>query len=119
SKYFKTMRVAHLIMAYKNPDQVEILLKRLSYPHFHLYIHLDKKINVDNYIHLKGMKNVFFIKNRKLCNWGGFSFVKAITASVREILEQGINYDYINLLSAQDYPLKTNDDIYNFLYKNL
>jgi len=112
------MKVAHLIMAYKNPHQVETLLKRLSHPHFHLYIHLDKKIDIKDYSHLAKMENVCFIKNRKLCNWGGFSFVKAITASVKEILGRSIHYDYINLLSGQDYPLKTNEYIYRFLCEN-
>lgn len=112
------MKVAHLIMAYKNPKQIEVLLKGLSHPDFHLYFHLDKKVNIGDYLYLQEIKNVHFIKNRKLCNWGGFSFVKAITASVKEILEQDVDYDYINLLSGQDYPIKTNDDIYEFLKNN-
>src|SRR5690606_7845282 len=61
------------------------------------------------------MNRVFFIKDRTLCNWGGFSFVKAITHSLKEILSLQEKYEFINLLSAQDYPIKSNEFIYTFL----
>lgn len=113
------MRVAHLIMTHKEPRQLERLLKRLMFPKFDLYIHVDKKINIEEFLYLTELPRVFFIENREKCNWGGFSFVRAITESVREILsKEGVCYEYINLLSAQDYPLKSNEYIYEFLKIN-
>jgi len=105
-------------MTHKEPVQLERLLNRLSYPKFDLYVHLDKKINIRDFEYLENLPNVFFIKNRVRCNWGGFSFVRAITESVREILSKETKYRYVNLLSAQDYPLKNNDYIYTFLKAN-
>lgn len=107
------IKVAHIIMAHKEPLQLERLIYRLQYPHFDLFVHLDKKVNLNSFIYLKDIANVHFIQNRTLCNWGGFSFVKAITNSVKEVLNRPIKYAYINLLSAQDYPIKNNDFIYN------
>src|SRR5690606_9934903 len=52
------------------------------------------------------------------CNWGGFSFVRAITSSVREILSKDIEYDFVNLMSAQDYPIKPISSIYGFFLAN-
>lgn len=109
------MRVAHLIMTHKEPFQLERLLRRLIFADFDLYVHLDKKVDIQQFLYLNKLPNVFFIRSRNICNWGGFSFVYAIVESVREILAKDANYDYINLLSAQDYPLKSNDYIYNFL----
>jgi len=108
------MRIAHLIMTYKNPLQVERLVRRLDHPNFDIYIHLDKKIDIKDFKFLGGYNRVNFIKNRSICNWGGFSFVKAITNSVREILSNSEDYEYVNLMSAQDYPIKDNDYIYNY-----
>lgn len=105
-------------MAHKEPVQLERLLNRLSYPMFDLYVHLDKKINIRDFEYLESLHNVIFIKNRVRCNWGGFSFVRAITESVREILSKETKYRYVNLLSGQDYPLKNNDYIYTFFKEN-
>lgn len=112
------MRIAHLIMAYKNPEQLERLIKRLDYCQFDIFIHLDKKIDARAFKYMANFNRVFFINNRIVCNWGGFSFVRAITNSIREILSNNEDYEYINLISAQDYPIKTNDYIYNYIKKN-
>jgi len=112
------MRIAHLIMAYKNPVQLERLIRKLDHFQFDIYIHLDKKINAQAFDYMADFNRVFFIENRVICNWGGFSFVRAISNSVREILSKDENYEYINLISAQDYPIKTNDYIYNYIEKH-
>ncbi len=112
------MRVAHLIMAYKGPLQLERLIKRLSHPQFDIYIHLDKKISIESFNNLRNLDRVRFIQNRVVCNWGGFSFVRAITLSVKEILEQNERYEFVNLLSAQDYPIKPIDHFYKYLKAN-
>lgn len=109
------MKVAHLIMAYKNPIQLERLVKCLNHPGFDIYIHLDKKIDIKKFQFINKQERVFFIMNRKVCNWGGFSFVIAITNSLREILTKEVKYDYVNLLSGQDYPIKPNDHFYEYL----
>lgn len=113
------MQVAHIIMAYKNPFQVNRLVQRLLHPHCDVFIHLDRKVDISDFIFLQGYDNVYFIRDRVVCNWGGFSFVKAISGSVREVLSRNKRYDFINLLSGQDYPLKPNDYIYSFLEANL
>src|SRR5690606_16677052 len=94
------------------------LVKRLHHPCFDIYIHLDKKVSIKDYQFIGNLERVFFIKNRRVCNWGGFSFVVAITNSLQEILSMQIKYDYINLLSGQDYPLKSNESFHNFLISN-
>jgi hypothetical protein len=112
------MRVAHLIMAYKYPEQVEKLIHSMSHPNFFFYIHLDQKIDIKDFEYLEKLERVVFIKNRTLCNWGGFSFVEAIFTSVKEILNLNEGYHFINLMSGQDYPIKPVGEIYEFLLKN-
>jgi hypothetical protein len=113
------MEVAHIIMAYKNPSQVERLVQQLVHPHCDVFIHLDKKVDISDFRFLEAHSNVYFIENRVTCNWGGFSFVRAISASVRQVLGAKKNYNFINLLSGQDYPLKSSDYIYSFLKGNM
>jgi hypothetical protein len=112
------MRLAHLILAHNNPLQLERLIKRLIYPNTDIYIHLDGKINIEEFIHLKTLENVFFITNRTSVIWADYSMMTATLNSFEEILKTGLHYSHINLLSGQDYPLKKASVIQAFLFKN-
>ena len=61
-------------------------------------------------------ENVFFTSKNINVKWGGFSFSKAIFQLLQESFVTG--YDYYSLLSVQDYPIKTNKHIFDFLIKN-
>jgi hypothetical protein len=87
--------------------------------HFHFYIHLDKKIDIETHQDLLEMPNVFFIKDRIDIKWAGFSTVEAALSGVRQIVASGINYSFINLITGQDYPIKSADYISNFLQQNI
>ena len=112
------MRIAHLIIAHKNPMQLERLIKRMQHHSFDFYIHIDKKIDIEQFLFLKKYKQVHFIEKRIKCNWGGFSTLQAMLNSLEEVLETGIEYGFYNLLSAQDYPIKTNEAIYAYFSKH-
>lgn len=112
------MRIAHLIIAHKNPLQLERLLKKMQHPNFDFYIHLDKKIDMADFKYLEEIDRVKFIKNRVVCNWGGYSTLQAMLNSLREVLNNEIDYTFYNLLSGQDYPIKSNEEIYDFLLGN-
>ncbi|MCX2574877.1 beta-1,6-N-acetylglucosaminyltransferase [Pedobacter sandarakinus] len=112
------MKVAHIIMAYKSPQQIERMIRAMDHPDFHFFIHLDKKISIAPFRYLQTIKNVSFIRNRSVCNWGGFSFVKAVINSLSEVLDGHQVFDYYNLMSGQDYPIKPVNQILAFLKKN-
>lgn len=112
------MRIAHIIAAHKNPLQLERLIKAMYHPNFDFYIHLDKKVDITSFQYLEKHEHVFLIKDRTLCNWGGFSFVEAQLRSIDEIQKTGIDYDFINLISAQDYPIVSANKLYNFFVEN-
>ncbi len=113
------MNVANIIMAYKNPAQLERMIKAMNHPSFHVFIHVDKKIDIAPFLYLAKLERVNFIKDRRLCNWGGFSFVKAIFASLEEVINAPVSYDFYNLMSAQDYPIKPMDEIAAFFERSI
>lgn len=106
------MRIAHLIMAHKNPMQLLRLVNRLKCNNTDVYIHVDAKVDIKPFNQVALPAGVTFIDKRNNCTWGGFNFVQAIFNSMHEIIQSNRNYDFINLLSAQDYPIK-NIDIFN------
>ncbi|GAA4048051.1 beta-1,6-N-acetylglucosaminyltransferase [Hymenobacter glaciei] len=113
------MRLAHLILAHKNSSQVERLIQALAHEHFDFYIHLDAKADFREFAHLAALPRVRFIRQRHLVRWGSYSIVEATVQGVREILASGIAYDFINLLSGQDYPIKPADSIYRFFAQHI
>ncbi|MBF9236503.1 glycosyltransferase [Hymenobacter sp. BT683] len=106
-------------MVHKNAGQVERLINALSHEQFDFYIHLDAKVDRQQFEYLARMPRVRFIAQRQVVRWAAFSFVEATVESLREILASGIRYDFINLLSGQDYPIKPADSIYRFFARHV
>lgn len=57
---------------------------------------------------------VYMIKDRVPVYWAGFGTIQATINGFREILARG-GYDYINVISGQDFPLKRADHIYEYI----
>jgi len=109
------MKLAHLILAHNEPKQLERLILRLAHPDADIYIHLDRKTSIVPFEYLKKNKGVFFIQNRVKVYWGSYNMVEATLNGFKEILSSGNTYQYLNLLSGQDYPLKPAAFIHRFL----
>ncbi|GAB2644249.1 beta-1,6-N-acetylglucosaminyltransferase [Emticicia sediminis] len=112
------MKIAHLILTHANPHQLSRLIERLTHPDADFYIHVDLKTDIQPFLFLKS-ENVKFIKNRVSVYWGAYSIVQATVNSFEEILVADKKYDFVNLLSGQDYPLKSTADIHHFFENNL
>jgi hypothetical protein len=113
------MRIAHLILTYTNPKQTERMIKNMIHEDFDFYIHVDKKFDINPHLFLKSLPNVYFINNRVDVKWAGFDTVKATFESVKEVIDTGIKYDFINLLSGQDYPLQSTNALASFFSQNI
>jgi len=112
------MRVAHIILTHKNPAQLVRLIKSMQHPQFDFYVHADAKVALETWKVNENFPDVTFIKKRVECNWGGFTIVQAIFNAISEVLASGKTYDFINLLSGQDYPINSPENIYNFLLQH-
>lgn len=112
------MKLAHLILAHSMQHQLERLIKRLHHQNADIYIHVDKKTDITEFDYLQKTTSVFFIIKRTAVDWGNYNMVEATLKSFEEILSKGITYSHINLLSGQDYPLKSASQIQKFLFSN-
>lgn len=101
------MRVAHLIITYTNPEQTERMIRRMQHPDFDFYIHIDAKLPISSHKALAAIPNVYLIKNRIKVRWAAFSTMQAVFNSLQEILNSARSYDFISLMSGQDYPIKS------------
>ncbi len=112
------MKVAFLLLAHKDPDQLERLAYKLGSDSVDIYIHLDKKIDDENFRYLARLPHVFFVENRIQVNWGSYRITEATLNSMAEALESGKNYDFFGVISGQDYPLQPIENFLSYLEKN-
>ena len=100
-------RIAFIMVCHKNPDQVNCLIEKLTkFSDADVYIHVDKnhadlrdKIQEHNNVNLLREKDSFFIQ------WGSVNIVKATLSLIKAVKKSGKQYDYIWLVSGQDYPI--------------
>lgn len=67
---------------------------------------------------IKSEADLSFIMNRVTCQWGGNSVLMSIINSLHEIFNSGKVYDFINVISGQDYPLMSSEAMLSFLHAN-
>ncbi|MFD1140768.1 beta-1,6-N-acetylglucosaminyltransferase [Larkinella insperata] len=111
------MKLAHLILAHAQPEQLDRLIRALQHPDADFYVHVDQKTDIGPFLKLQQYKNVYLVRKRQRVSWGAYSIVQATLNGFEQIMASAIPYDYVNLLSGQDYPLKSPDYIHHFLQK--
>lgn len=104
-----TTRVAYVVSAYKYPNQFERLLRRLVGPGVTFTVHVDRKTNRHDYNEMIARTrdlDVHFLP-RHVCHWGGWGHVRATLKGIERLIVDEIPFDYLSLLTGQDYPLRS------------
>lgn len=112
------MKIAHLILAHSDPQQLGRLIDRLQHDNAYFFIHIDKKSAMDPFMFLAEQRQVYWVKNRVKVQWGAYSIVEATLNGFEEITNSGFKIDYVNLLSGADYPIKSTNEIHRFFEIN-
>ncbi|WP_342645480.1 beta-1,6-N-acetylglucosaminyltransferase [Mucilaginibacter sp. CSA2-8R] len=110
------MKIAHLILAHKNPEQVAALIESLQHPAFDFYVHVDKKTDITPFALLFNESNVRLLHNRAKIYWGEWGTIQATLNGFQDILPG--QYNYINVISGQDFPIKSAEFIYEYFCNN-
>ena len=103
-------KIAILLMVHKNENQVNRLIKHLS-KDFDVYVHIDKRSSIK----IIQQSNVFVYQKYK-AYWGSFNIVLASLMLLKEAHKTG--YERYILLSGQDLPIKSNQEIKSFFENN-
>lgn len=112
------MRIACIIMAHKGPQQIERFLEKFDGLPFDFYIHVDKKTDKSPFEYLASLPRVYFVIKRIRVRWASYSYIVAILNSLKQIFSIQIKYDFISIMSGQDYPIKPVKDFYHLLQIN-
>jgi glycosyltransferase involved in cell wall biosynthesis len=113
------MTFAYLISAHKNPNQVLRLVNVLITDNAYCIIHTDNKTDEIFFKSVIGnRKNVFFCEHRNIVNPENFSVIEAIMELIREMIVRIGFPDYVHLLSGGDFPLKSNEYIFDYFERH-
>ena len=108
-------RHAYLIMAHNEFHMLKKLLTELDDERNDIYLHIDKKTRyvdedeISSWIHHAG---VFFVPRIKV-SWGTLSLIKCEMSMLEEATKK--EHAYYHLISGTDFPLKSQDYIYEQL----
>lgn len=111
------MKIAYLILAHNNPNHLRRLIRSISSPNAIIYIHIDKKSRIE-YFKKYCDSSIVYLKKRIPVYWGDFSTVQAILLLIGKALSTRIPFDYLILLSGNDYPIHSTQYIENYLKIN-
>lgn len=108
------MKHAYLILAHKNWNQLMTLLSLLDDSHNDIFLHIDRYAADAPIEQLRASvkkTQLVFVK-RIGCTWGDYSLVRAELELLKEATKTP--HAYYHLLSGQDLPLKSQDEIHFF-----
>lgn len=99
------IRLAYLLVAHKNPQQVNMFVEQLlQYGDCDVYIHVDKK-NPELFDKIISSPNVFKYSIYDV-RWGSFEIVKAAVELMRIVKSSGREYTHMYFGSGQDLLVK-------------
>lgn len=110
---------AYLIIANRNFNQLGLLLSTLDDPRNDIYLQIDAKARFKNLNALKEkvkQSNLFILKPIKIF-WGSYSQIDAELRLFKQA-SSFKEYDYYHLLSGLDLPLKSQDELHEFMDEN-
>ncbi|WP_026947194.1 beta-1,6-N-acetylglucosaminyltransferase [Algoriphagus marincola] len=101
------MKIAYIILCYKFPSQVRLLIDALQDANNYFFVHIDRNVDSDPFYEaLSDLKNIFWV-DREYSYWGSYQCVKALINGLTLAFEnKDVNFDYFIHLSGQDLPLK-------------
>ncbi len=113
--------IAYFILIHHLTDQFERMFKAIYHKHNFYLIHIDgntdKSIASKIALFLQEFDNAEIFPAVRVM-WGGFSLVEAELRGMRRLLQMSANWTHYINLSGQDFPLKYQKYISNFLNKN-
>ncbi|MBN1321077.1 MAG: hypothetical protein JXA87_09575 [Thermoleophilia bacterium] len=115
------MRIAYVILAHKQPQQLRRLAARLDAPGVSFFVHVDRRVGAAAFQQfvgaLESFENVRFVR-RRVSRWGEFGLVRATLEGIAEALRQEPPVDYVVFLTGQDYPIKSRAFIDEFFERS-
>ncbi len=114
--------IAYLILVHRYLGQFKRLFRAMYHPANYYLVHVDKRSGVGLQTEiqdfLSSFSNASLLKSQSIL-WGGYSMVDAELRGIEELLKINSEWEFFINLSAQDFPLKSQTHIQDFLSRNI
>lgn len=116
------IKIVYGILCHKSEEQMIELIESLKDKENFIVIHIDKKSEESLYRNLEKKyqeySNIHFLKKQRKIYWGHESIIYATLDMIKYIVnEKNIEFNYMTLLTGQDFPVKSATYINNYLSK--
>jgi hypothetical protein len=112
------MMKAYVILAHKNAAQLCRLVKTLNDGQSVFFIHIDGRSDIRQFEPVLQFGTVINLVTRVKTGWAEFGLVEAVLNGLVAVKDNRRKFEHVILLSGQDYPIKSNDHINEFLAGN-
>jgi hypothetical protein len=113
--------IAYFILVHRYPEQFKRLFRSIYDPYNHYLVHIDKssgsEIAADIKAFLADFPNSEVLPGKNAI-WGGYSLVEAELRGMAQLLRMDGDWEFFINLSGQDYPLKSQGYITDFLSRH-
>ncbi len=115
------VKIAYFIMIHHKPHVFKAMFQKIYTKDQFYFIHIDRKAQ-DSFteeiqLYITQFPNVFILESLNIVS-GGFSMIQAELNAMEFLLNASREWDYFINLSGEDYPLKSQPIIRNFLTVN-
>jgi hypothetical protein len=108
------VNLAYVITAHRSPAQLKRLLRAIYTPANAYVLHIDSKAPADVHAVAREFSaqyaNASVIRSESIL-WGSWRLARAQIRGMQEALRLSPDWDYCHNISAQDYPLRTQEQI--------
>ncbi len=115
------IKIAWVMNAYQNPDQIIHIIDRILGPLDSVWLHFDKKSSDVEFQylcnHYKSNPRVHLYKKYAIF-WGGIQIVWADLFLAKKLLESATPFDYVIHTTGTTYPVKSDSALRRFLADN-
>lgn len=113
--------IAYFILVHRYPEQFRRMFNAIWHADNHYLIHVDKRSGIalqkEIAVFLSGYPNASLLKSENM-QWGGYSLVDAELRGMAELLKVNAQWDFFINMSGQDFPLKSQESVFDFLKRH-
>ena len=113
--------IAYLILVHRYPSQFKRLFRAIYHPANYYLVHVDRRsavgLQTEIQDFLSSFTNASLLKSQSIL-WGGYSIIDAELRGIEELLKVSSEWEFFINLSGQDFPLKSQTHIQDFLSRN-
>lgn len=107
--------ISYTVVVHDNPQQFGRLIAKLQGEGVAFFVHVDRKANIESFkTQTAGYPNVHYTAQRWDVKWGDYSVLGAFVEYLKEVRCKAPG-SFIIHLSGQDYPVKSNHQIREFV----